>query len=410
MPEAPDAALRPRRPSARRRVARGTLVVVDGVLALVGFVAAASVLFADVPYLGYLNIVNGPFVGPFLVVSLAALLLAVVARLLGSRSAAVVAGVALLGAVGHATVLTVQWGEAHRAGADVSAIEALRPGLIMDGPGPDETVVYTRDGGADLTLDLYRPAGETVAAPVVMYTHGGGWIGGSSRSSAANLRWFADHGYLALGVNYTLATADRATWDTALPQVLCAFSWVRANAGRYGGDPSRFYVWGESAGGALALSSAYAATGGMSGEGVAASCGGSLPRVRAVVADVPAVDPVGFYANDTPVFGPLARTMVTQYLGGSPDEHPDRAAAVASARFIHAGAPPTYLTLSENDHLVPIAGAEAFVEQARAAGIDVVVVRRAFADHSAGLSYHGIANQMLLDRAHALFVANGALG
>ena len=161
----------------------------------------------------------------------------------------------------------------------------------------------------------------------MFYVHGGGWILGDRRMQAATLRWFADRGYLAVSTQYVLATATRSTWNTASAQVACALAWIAANAATYAADPERVFAFGESAGGALALTASYAAAGGTA-KVVLRRKGADRASGRG---RIPAVDPVTFYENPNPLLGGTARQMVGQYLGGSPSEYPARAHAVSSA-------------------------------------------------------------------------------
>ena len=172
----------------------------------------------------------------------------------------------------------------------------------------------------------------------------------------------------------------------------CALAWTASHAAAYGGDPDRLFAFGDSAGGALVLTTTYAAAAGVA----ESSCGGTVPKVRAVAAEYPAVDPVTFYENTDPLFGTLARRMVGGYLGGSPAEYPERARFVSSATYVTPEAPPTLIFLVENDHLVPIAGALDFIKQAERMGVTVQTVRFPWADHVFNLQYASVANQAML--------------
>jgi acetyl esterase len=377
-----------------RRV-RHALTALAGILAIPAATLAIGTFVPALPYLGTAGSYLFPtLAGPILVLALLGTIAALVAVRLGARSTGgILAVVGVLAAAGAATVIGRHARVAAANGADVNVFAALVPRAIDAGGPPDAGEVYTRVDGQDLHVDIYRPKNVGPGgAPVAVYMHGGGWIEGHRGAQAANLHWLASHGYLVLSPDYVLATPRRPTWNTAAAQLACSLAWAAAHAPAYGGDPGRLFAFGESAGGALALTTTYAAASGRA----RSSCGGQTPAVRAVAAQVPAVDPVTFYENRDPILGRFARQMVSQYLGGTPSEQRERARAVSSASYITPPAPPTLIVLAANDRLVPIAGALDFIDRARAAGVPLQVVSFPWADHGMALQYYSVANQAWL--------------
>lgn len=268
---------------------------------------------------------------------------------------------------------------------------------------PDETVPYTTDNGKSLTIDVYRPANGKTNAPVAMYIHGGGWTTADSTTQSANLRWLSKQGYLALGVNTTLATADHATWNTAVPQLQCSFGWVKANAAKYGGDPNRFGLFGESSGGQLALTSSYA----NAARKATSSCGGEMPKISAVVAYSAPVDMKSFYNNSDLMMGGVAKQFLKAYIGGSPDQHADRVKAVEPASYLTKDAPATLMFINKSDHLVPYKAAKQFVNSAADSGIKIKAVESVWQDHASAVPYHSVPNQVFKQKMLEYFKANG---
>lgn len=87
---------------------------------------------------------------------------------------------------------------------------------------------------------------------MVFYVHGGGF-----RILSKDTHWimglgFARRGYAVFNVSYRLAPKHR--FPCAIEDVCRAFSWVMKNAERYGADPTRVVLAGESAGANLAAS------------------------------------------------------------------------------------------------------------------------------------------------------------
>ncbi len=127
-------------------------------------------------------------------------------------------------------------------------------------PAPDgviieQDVAYLAAGRKE-TADLYLPAkrAKGVRSPAVVIIHGGGWTGGDKAAArefniGTNL---ALNGYVAISINYVLATKDRATWPTNLHDCMTAVRWLRKNADRLQINPERIGTIGGSAGGHLA--------------------------------------------------------------------------------------------------------------------------------------------------------------
>jgi pimeloyl-ACP methyl ester carboxylesterase len=95
-------------------------------------------------------------------------------------------------------------------------------------------------------LDIYPANSASGKAPIVIYVHGGAWRGGSRSSVGSKAKYFSQRGRMFISVDYTLY--PRADASTQARQIGQAVSWVRANAAKYGGNPSRIALMGHSAG------------------------------------------------------------------------------------------------------------------------------------------------------------------
>ncbi|MCD2196598.1 alpha/beta hydrolase [Actinomycetospora endophytica] len=370
----------PRRGRRLTGAAAGLALVVLG---FVGLTVLLVALGALVPGLGALSgwaTVTVPARGATLVV--AGLVAAVLALLLRRRLRWAATGVAIgtgVATVALAVVVGISVVTTVAAGGSVNPFRAVVPssGLAL----PDGDPVYTTGpDGAALHAAVWDPRGATGPAPVLVYVHGGGWNAGSELGNTDDLRWFADHGRLVVSVAYTLSSGTRPTWDVAGPEVACALTKVAALAPGRGGDPSRIVLAGDSAGGQLAVSVGYHAASGTQ----PSSCGGTVPVPRGVLVQYPAVDLVDAYEHGhfpgQP--GTPAGYLGQLYTGGTPEQVPDRYAAVSGGPAITPRAPATLVIGPTRDELVPPGGVERFVDQARAAGVDATLVRMPYANHA----------------------------
>jgi acetyl esterase/lipase len=109
-------------------------------------------------------------------------------------------------------------------------------------------------------LDLYLPTDKT-NFPVMFFVHGGAWRNGDRSLYPALANRFAKLGIGVVIPSYRLAPKN--PHPAQIEDVAAAFAWTVRNISEHGGDPSRIFVAGHSAGGhlvsLLALNPAYLA-------------------------------------------------------------------------------------------------------------------------------------------------------
>jgi acetyl esterase/lipase len=107
-------------------------------------------------------------------------------------------------------------------------------------------------------LDVFTPeAAPGKPRPVLVFVHGGGYnAGGRPGPRARATRPFYDNIALwavkngMIGVNTTYRFAPQHPWPAAQEDLAATIAWVRSNIAARGGDPSRIYLIGHSAGAA----------------------------------------------------------------------------------------------------------------------------------------------------------------
>jgi acetyl esterase/lipase len=122
-------------------------------------------------------------------------------------------------------------------------------------------------------LDVHWDGEAGEPAPVVLFVHGGGFVGGDKHVPGTPMydhvgAWAMRHG--AVGVTMTYRLAPENTWPSGAEDVAAAVRWIRDNVAGYGGDPRRVVAIGHSAG-AVHVASYLAGQGGGSLDGIAAA-------------------------------------------------------------------------------------------------------------------------------------------
>ncbi len=108
------------------------------------------------------------------------------------------------------------------------------------------------DGGAGpIRARHYAPAGVDAGAPMLVFFHGGGFATGDLDTHDEPCRVLCRFaGIHVLSIAYRLAPEHR--WPAGIEDAIAATKWAHANAARFGADPGRIAVGGDSAGGNFA--------------------------------------------------------------------------------------------------------------------------------------------------------------
>ena len=114
-----------------------------------------------------------------------------------------------------------------------------------------------------LYLNVFMPAAHRAGLPVMVWIHGGGFVGGESDDYDPS--GLVAHGVIVVTINYRLgalgflahpALADHPggpSGDYGLMDQQAALRWVQRNIRAFGGNPANVTIFGESAGGQSVL-------------------------------------------------------------------------------------------------------------------------------------------------------------
>jgi acetyl esterase len=267
-------------------------------------------------------------------------------------------------------------GEVRRSMVDAIAVEV--------GTGPAVATVVDVDAGG-VPARLYRDG--TALAPVILYAHGGGWVMGDLDTHDGLCRHLvAASGWAVLAVDYR--RAPEHPYPAAVEDLSRALDWLRAEAaGRYGLDPARIAVGGDSAGGLLATVLARRVRD--AGRGLAAHV--LICPVIDPAQDYPALDDYGLHRDEMRFFWDAYAPPGVDRTG--PDLNPLRADL--------AGPPPAVVVTAELDILCD--EGERYAAGLLAAGVPVVSVRYQ------GLIHNFPRKLAMFDAAHAAVAQIGVV-
>lgn len=114
-----------------------------------------------------------------------------------------------------------------------------------------DDIPYVVRGGQRLFGTLYAPIA-SVACPVLIAAHGGGWQRGNRQDYAHVGRYLAERGIAVFAISYRLAVKGVGAYPAAVHDVRSAVQYLRVNAEQLKLDSTRIGLMGDSAGAHLA--------------------------------------------------------------------------------------------------------------------------------------------------------------
>jgi acetyl esterase/lipase len=223
-----------------------------------------------------------------------------------------------------------------------SQIQARLPkGTVIHGNIP-----YNNDTLKKHLLDIYLPADAKGKLPLIVFIHGGGWIGNDK---------YADMGYMPSTITamlengFAIASIDyRFAMDAVFPLILqdChkAVSFLYDNANKYSLDKNRIGIMGFSAGGHLASLIGLANNNKVSDFYMPKST--KAFKIKAVI---------DFYGPSELIMLPNADDAKSPegiLLGAAPLDRPDLAKAASPVTYVDKNDPPFLIIHGEKDNIV----------------------------------------------------------
>lgn len=248
----------------------------------------------------------------------------------------------------------------HRYALLVTALALFATSTYLTATGAGELAVDLQENveygtGADqkLTMHIARPKDATEPLPAILFIHGGGWQAGSKDMFKKAIRDFASEGYVAASVGYRFAPKYRTPCQ--IEDCKCAVRYLRAHADELKIDPTRIGAIGASAGAHLSLLLGTMDSGdGCEGEG---GWQDQSSKVQCVVSYFGPVDLTETEIGDNParqiINEQMVRGILTNFVGGKPEEHKDELRQASPITYVGPGDAPMLLFHGTKDVLVP---------------------------------------------------------
>ena len=261
-------------------------------------------------------------------------------------------------------------------------------------------VTYASIGDRELHLDVYAPSTKPASPiPAIVWVHGGGWRGGSKNNIGRSAPILSS-GYGLVSVEYRLS--GEALFPAAIADVKAAMRWVRANASKYGFDPSRLGAWGSSAGGHLVA---------LLGTAHDVDEWDTIHEENAGVSSRPDAvcnwfGPTDFLRmNDFPgrIDHDAANSPESKFIGAPIQEHPEKTQRANPIRYVTPDDPPMLHMHGELDKSVPYNQSELLHAALDKAGLDTMLYMVKSADHGFR-DMEGDTAETLMDRVEEFFV------
>ena len=247
------------------------------------------------------------------------------------------------------------------------------------------TLRYVVRDDKPLELDLYRKASASDSLhidsakglPLVITLHGGSWVGGDRKDLPELNFYLASRGYVGAAPSYRFAPAH--PFPAANEDLNAAIDYLKARSRNLGIDPARIVLIGRSAGGQLALYSAYTK---------------ADPSIRGVTALYAPSDQLWGWQHPTNPRVYDSYSALRTFLNGEPSQVPAAYKAASPINYIGPHTVPTLLIHGSMDPLVSVQQSERLDSALAAAGRPHYFVKLPWATHGCDYVFNGPCGQI----------------
>lgn len=251
-------------------------------------------------------------------------------------------------------------------------------------------VVYAKPGIKPLKYDVFSPQ-NAKNLPCIVIVHGGGWSSNNEDIMRGLARELAKGGrYVVFSIDYRwINKLDGETKPTYMHQliedVFGAIAHIQENAKKYGADPTRIAVTGDSAGGHL--SAAAATLSPLIGDGGFGEREGVYQYMPSYMPKGKSIDQVKKQITDAvkavaPSYGPARASDFKQFLEQKDQAYWDAISPIEHVPNVSERALPHFIVRGTNDPLVSNAVVQPYVEVLQKAGQKVEYIQVEGAGHA----------------------------
>jgi acetyl esterase/lipase len=256
-------------------------------------------------------------------------------------------------------------------------------------------VPYIENGHERNRLDLYLPEKAEGPLPLVVWIHGGAWMGGSKDGCPA--AQFVAKGYAVASINYRLS--QHAVFPAQIEDCKAAIRWLRANAAKYQIDPNRIGVWGASAGGHLVAM--LGVTGSVKElEGT----GGNLDQSSHVQCVVDWFGPSNLLTMAGSHNNP--GSPESRLIGGPVQDNKEKARKASPVTYVGKNAAPFLIMHGDQDNVVPPGQSDELAAALKKAGVEVTLQVVQGNGHG-GPGFGNLENRKLIEDFFAKHLGKG---
>jgi acetyl esterase/lipase len=127
-------------------------------------------------------------------------------------------------------------------------VDSVQNGDIPAPPAAVADLMIPGGPAGEVSVKIYRPVGSVGAMPVVLFTHGAGWVFGDVHTHDRLVRELAARAEAAaVFVNYSLS--PEAKYPTAIEEIYAVLEWIGTHGAEHDLDSGRIAVAGDSVGG-----------------------------------------------------------------------------------------------------------------------------------------------------------------